>query len=218
MNHLDHIVVAAHDLKQGVAWLAERLGVTLPAGGIHKTMGTHNHLMQLGEQSYLELIAINPAAQVPGVPRWFNLDQDLLRQSLKNEPRLITWVMNTSNLKQLTDSVEFDIGKPTALSRDNLSWEIAVTDDGRLIADGLLPYCLQWHSSPHPSTGMANLGCTLNSLTLFHNRVNWLEDRLQALGARQLVEVESIDDSQAPYLSAVIDCPLGQVTLDSKIA
>ncbi len=217
MNHIDHIVVAANSLEQGVSWLQERLGVTLPAGGVHKTMGTHNHLMQLGMQSYFELIAINPAGEIPQSPRWFNLDQALLRQALSDEPRLITWVMNTDNLQQLKQSAGFDIGKPTALSRDNLSWEIALTDDGRLLADGLLPYCLQWHSSPHPSTGMADLGCQLNSLTLFHNRPEWLADRLQALGARNLVQIEAIDDSQSPYLSAVIDCPRGQVTLDSKI-
>lgn len=217
MNTLDHIVVAAHSLEQGVAWLQERLGVSLPVGGVHKTMGTHNHLMRLGEQSYFELIAINPQGEIPQSPRWFDLDQALLRESLQHEPRLITWVMNTNNLQQLASTVDFDIGKPTALSRDGLSWEIALTDDGRLLADGLLPYCLQWHSSPHPATGMAELGCQLASLTLFHNRVDWLEERLQALGARHLVQVESIEDARAPYLSAVIDCPKGQVTLDSKI-
>lgn len=217
MNHLDHIVVAADNLEQGVAWLQEQLGISLPAGGVHKTMGTHNHLMQLGEQSYFELIAINPGAAAPAWPRWFNLDQGLLRDSLKQQPRLITWVINTSNLQQLKDSAGFDIGTPTALSRDGLSWEIALTDDGRLLADGLLPYCLQWHSVPHPSVGMADLGCRLASLTLFHNRADWLEDRLQALGAGHLVRVESIDDSQSPYLSAEIACPKGLVTINSNI-
>ena len=217
MNQLDHIVVAAHSLEQGVAWLQEQLGVSLPAGGVHKTMGTHNHLMQLGGQTYFELIAINPEAQAPAWPRWFNLDQALLRDSLKQQPRLITWVMNSNNLQQLKDSAGFDIGTPTALNRDGLSWEIALTDDGRLLADGLLPYCLQWHSTPHPSTGMADLDCQLKSLTLFHNRPDWLETRLQALGASHLVQVKAVADSETPYLSAEIACPKGLVTIDSAI-
>ncbi len=217
MNQLDHIVVAAHSLEQGVTWLEDKLGVRLPKGGVHQTMGTHNHLMQLGNQAYFELITINPEAPAPAWPRWFDLDRAAMRASIKQQPRLITWVMNTDNLQQLHDAVNFDIGTPTALSRDQLSWEIALTDDGRLLADGLLPYCLQWHSSPHPSSGMADLGCKLQSLTLFHNRADWLQERLQALGASHLVTVEAVDDSQAPYLSATIQCPNGLVTLDSIV-
>ncbi len=217
MNHLDHIVIACHDLTQGVDWLEDRLGVQVPPGGQHQTMGTHNHLMQLGNQSYLELIAINPDAPAPDWPRWFELDQALLRASLREQPRLITWVMNTENLQRLTHSVDFDIGNPTALSRDQLSWEIALTDDGRLLGDGLLPYCLQWFSSPHPSLAMADLGCRLQTLTLYHNRPDWLAERLQALGASDLVQVEAIKDRQAPYLGATIECPKGLVTIDSHI-
>ena len=217
MNRLDHIVIAAHSLEQGVAWLQERLGVIVPPGGVHQTMGTHNHLMQLGNQSYLELIAINPGAPAPERPRWFDLDQALLRNALISQPRLITWVMNTPDLQQLHDSVSFDIGKPTALSRDQLSWEIALTDDGRLLADGLLPYCLHWHSSPHPSLAMADLGCRLKSLTLYHNRADWLTGQLEALGASELAQVIAIDDRQAPYLGVTIECPKGEVTINSQI-
>ena len=217
MNRLDHIVIAADNLEQGVDWLEDRLGVHLPPGGFHQTMGTHNHLMQLGNNSYLELIAIKPDAETPAWPRWFDLDQALLRASLKQQPRLITWVMNTDNLQGLRDSVAFDIGQPTALSRDQLSWEIALTDDGRLLADGLLPYCLQWHSSPHPSNGMADLGCKLESLGIYHNRAEWVTERLQALGADHLVNVHNIADNEAPYLSAVFNCPKGQVTIDSRM-
>lgn len=217
MNQLDHIVIAAHSLEQGVAWLEDKLGVRLPAGGSHPSMATHNHLMQLGEQSYLEVIAINPQAAAPAWPRWFELDQGLLRAAIEQQPRLITWVMNTGNLQRLRQSAGFDIGKPTLLSRDQLSWEIALTDDGRLLADGLLPYCLQWHSSPHPSKAMADLGCRLKSLTLCHNRADWLSKRLAALGASHLVRVKPLADQQAPYLSAEIECPRGLVTIDSIV-
>lgn len=218
MNQLDHIVIAADNLEQGVAWLEDRLGVRLPPGGSHQTMATHNHLMQLGKQAYLELIAINPDAPAPAWPRWFDLDQGLLRAAIKRQPRLITWVMNTGNLQQLHDSLDFDIGQPTALSRDRLSWEITLTDDGRLLADGLLPYCLQWHSSPHPSSAMADLGCQLKSLTLFHNRADWLSERLTALGAAHLVQVQPLEDQMAPYLAAEIECPNGLVSIDSIVS
>ena len=204
MNKLDHIVIAAATVEQGIDYISSRLGVVIPAGGLHQTMGTHNHLMQLGKSSYLEVIAINPEADTPAHPRWFALDQALMRDALKSGPRLITWVMNCGSIGQLISAVDFDIGKATALTRDSLNWEIALPDDGRLLADGLLPYCIQWHSSPHPSQGMADLGCTLQSLTLHHNRPEWLAAKLEMLGAGHLVSIEALTDSESPYLCATI--------------
>lgn len=212
MNRLDHIVIAAATLRQGVDYVRAILGVEIPAGGFHRTMGTHNHLMQLGNQAYLEVIAIDPEAEAPAYPRWFELDHGLMRSALAQQPRLITWVMNTPDILALAASAGFEIGTPTALTRDDLSWEIALTDDGRLLAGGLLPYCIQWHSHPHPSNGMTDLGCRLQQLTLHHNRPGWLAERLSALGADHLVEIDELADDQAPYLSARIETPTGLVT------
>lgn len=213
MQRLDHIVIAAATLAQGVDFLRQRLGVEVPRGGVHRSLGTHNHLMQLGYDAYLELIAIDPAGEIPLRPRWFGLDSALLRAQLARQPRLVTWVVNTPDIHALSASAGFDIGTPTALSRDQLSWEIALTDDGRLLGDGLLPYCIQWHSSPHPSRGMADLGCRLQTLTLHHNRPDWLRERLDALEVLDLVEIAALPDSEAPYLSATLETPGGVVEL-----
>ena len=213
MNNLDHIVVAANTLKQGVDYVRSNLGVEIPRGGSHQTMGTHNHLMQLGNDAYLEVIAIDPEAAVPVHPRWFGLDDALLRTAIRQQPRLITWVMNTLDIRQLVDTAGFEVGTPTALSRDKLKWEIALTDDGRMLAGGMLPYCIQWHCSPHPSQDMADFDCLLQGLTIHHNRPRWITARLDAVGASHLVDVEAIADSETPYLSAAIDTPAGRVTL-----
>jgi len=213
MQRTDHIVIAAATLSQGVDWLRQRLGVDIPRGGVHRKLGTHNHLMQLGDDAYLELIAIDPYGETPTRPRWFGLDSALLRAAIARQPRLVTWVVNTPDIRTLAATAGFDIGTPTGLSRDELSWEIALTDDGRLLGDGLLPYCIQWHSSPHPSRGMADLGCRLQDLTLYHNRPGWLAERLAALGALDLVTIVPLADSEAPYLSASIETPGGLVTL-----
>ncbi len=212
MNRIDHLVVAAASLEQGVDYICHKLGVDIPKGGHHQTMGTHNHLMQLGDQIYLEVISIDPAAIVPAHPRWFGLDQSNLREALQHQPRLITWVMNTRDLAQTISNTSFDLGQATTLSRDLLRWRIALPDDGRLLAGGLLPYCIQWLSQPHPSTGMANLGCSLQQLRLHHNRCDWLVQRLNQMGAHDLVEVVPIDDDQAPWLSATIKTPTGVIT------
>jgi hypothetical protein len=213
MNRLDHIVVAAASLAQGGEYLREILAVEVPAGGVHRAMGTHNLLMQLGDDSYLEVIAIDPDGAIPRRPRWFDLDQGLMRASIAARPRLITWVMNTPDIHGLSADAGIDIGTPAALSRDGLEWEIALPDDGRLLADGLLPYCIQWHSSPHPSRAMADPGCRLKKLILHHNRTDWLAERLESLGAGHLVEIEEIPDADSPRLSAIIESPRGIVTL-----
>ena len=215
MNRIDHIVVAADSLERGVDYLRDGLGVDIPVGGKHVTMGTHNHLMQLGDGVYLELIAIDPGAKPPGHPRWFGLDDANMRARLERGPALITWVMRSVDLLRVKQKADFEIGEPTELARDHLRWRIALTDDGRLLGNGLLPYVIQWDSEPHPSTAMAQLGCRLLSLELFHNRPNWLRDRLSSIAADHLVDIHALVDDEAPYLCARIETPLGIKTLSS---
>lgn len=87
---LDHIVVAAASLKQGVDYIRERLGVEIPAGGKHALMGTHNHLMRLGGTCFLEVIAVDPQAPRPERTRWYTLDDPALQAQLSQSPRIVT--------------------------------------------------------------------------------------------------------------------------------
>lgn len=213
MNRLDHLVIAAESLEQGVDYVRSTLGVDIPRGGVHQTMGTHNNLMQLGKETYLEVIAINPDGLIPNHPRWFNLDECLMRESLQRQPRLITWVMNTPDILRVSQQAKFSNGTPSELSRDNLRWQIALTEDGRLLAHGLLPYVIQWQNQPHPSNAMADLGCQLVELEIYHNRPAWLKSMLASIDAGHLVSVHELPDTETPYLSASIDTPDGAKTL-----
>jgi len=214
---LDHLVIAAETLEQGVDYVRSTLGVEIPKGGFHKTMGTYNHLMQLGDATYLEVISIDPDATLPDQPRWFGLDDALMRESLHQQPRLITWVINTTEIEKLNRVLPFSIGTPTEFSRDKLRWQITLTADGRLLAGGLLPYIIQWHSKPHPSRAMANLGCRLRSLEIHHNRANWLRSKLKSIGADHLVSIHALPDSESAYLSANIETASGVKVLTSRV-
>ena len=215
ISHLDHLVIAAGTLQQGCDYIRAQLAVDIPAGGKHNTMGTHNCLMQLGSGVYIEVIAIDPDAAAPPHPRWFNLDDALMRASLRRRPRLITWVINTPDIHRLQQNAVLPIGLPTELSRDNLSWRLGATEDGRLLANGLVPYVIQWHTQPHPSAAMADRGCRLRTLKLHHNRPAWLHSVLRAMAADHLVKIHPLPDSEAPCLSAGIDTPHGSVNLSS---
>ena len=216
-TNLDHLVIAAETLEQGVDYVRSTLGIEIPKGGFHKTMGTCNHLMQLGNSTYLEVIAINPDAAIPDQPRWFNLDDALMQESLHQQPRLITWVINTADIHHLHQKSAFSIGTPTELSRDNLRWQIALAEDGRLLANGLLPYVIQWLSTPHPSATMADLGCRLQSLEIYHNRADWLRSMLETIEADHLVNIHALPDNECAYLSAKIETPSGIKVLTSRV-
>jgi hypothetical protein len=47
---VDHLVVAADSLEQGVKWCEETLGVTPGPGGQHPLMGTHNRLLRVATE------------------------------------------------------------------------------------------------------------------------------------------------------------------------
>ena len=63
---VDHPVVMAASLDEGVAWCEATLGVTPGPGGEHPLMGTHNRLLRIATVDYppacLELIAIDSIA------------------------------------------------------------------------------------------------------------------------------------------------------------
>jgi len=117
-SQIDHLVVAAHSLQQGVEWCEATLGITPAAGGEHEKYGTHNRLFKIATPAfpvaYLEIIAINPDAVIEKKPpptRWFDLDNPQLQAELVKSPRLIHFVANTSNIQD----AHVTHGKPKAL-------------------------------------------------------------------------------------------------------
>src|SRR3954451_12396464 len=85
---IDHLVIAAASLAEGVAWCEATLGVTPAAGGAHPLMGTHNRLLNIASdafpRAYAEIIAIEPgkAPSRPKTRRWFDLDDAALQAAL----------------------------------------------------------------------------------------------------------------------------------------
>lgn len=214
-TRLDHIVIGAASLKQGVDYVRNLLGVDIPKGGEHPLMATHNHVMQLGNDTFVEVIAINPDADRPARPRWFGLDDPAIRHSLKHQPRLLTWVVNSTDLVQLHEQVSIDLGVVTPLSRGALNWLFAVPEDGRLLAGGMLPHVMQWQTDTHPSNNMADLNCRLRTINIYHPYPQWLSSILIELKASELVEVHKLDTDVPPYMTAEFDTPQGAVVLSS---
>ena len=215
---LDHLVVAAASLEQGVQWCERVLGLTPGPGGRHARMGTHNRLLALSTeafpQCYLEIIAIDPEAPRPPRPRWFGLDEPAVQAQLAASPRLIHAVARSPQLDMhrwgLVQS-GVQPGEPLAMSRaapaGELRWQILVRPDGALPLGGALPTLIQWEGT-HPAAAMPASGLTLRALTL-----GGLPPRVRdVLRLRQVAMADAAD----PALRAEFDTPLGPVTLTSN--
>ncbi len=214
---LDHLVIAAADLSSGVDYVKDQLGVEMPFGGEHEKMGTHNHLMSLGADSFLEIIAVNPKANQPNRPRWYGLDDPYLRAQIVKQPRLIAWVVNTTNIRQLMSLTEFPFGQIELISRDKLNWYFALPEDGRLHGPGLIPYLMQWNTDLHPARNMADLGCRFRDLALYHPNPDWLESILKQINAYELAEVVELAKNQTAHMTATIETPTGVRKLSNEI-
>ena len=184
MLRLDHLAVACTALAEGVAAVEAALGVPLAPGGEHATMGTHNRLLSLGPQEYLEVIAINPAAPPPGRPRWFDLDR------FDGPPRLTNWVAACEDMGAALAMAPEGTGVPMDLQRGDFRWTMAVPDDGRLPFDGCFPALIRWQGAAHPAPRLPDHGIRLTGLTLRHPLADALRAALGALTRDPRLTVE----------------------------
>ncbi|RXZ67275.1 VOC family protein [Agromyces albus] len=157
MSELDHLVVAAADLAEGARWVEERLGVAMDAGGRHEIFGTHNGVLSLGPDCYLEVIAVDPEAPAPARARWFELDTEAMRARLAGGPGLVHWVVRVPSLADEPDVME--------LRRGSNRWALTVAPDGRMPLAGLAPSRILWHTPP-PATLLPDKGIRLDTLSI----------------------------------------------------
>jgi Glyoxalase-like domain len=169
-TQIDHIVVVAHTLEQGVAWCEATLGITPQPGGDHPQFGTHNRIFKIATPSfplaYFEIIAIKKiAVQATNTPargkidgkneaqksRWFDMDDAALQAAVATEPRLVHFVANTDDIqagRTALKAIGIDRGAAVEASRPTrkgrLEWKITVRDDGQRLFNGTLPSLIQW--------------------------------------------------------------------------
>lgn len=210
MAEPDHLVLAARDLDAGAAWLEGQLGVTLAPGGKHIRMGTHNRLLGLGENFYLELIAIDPAPP-PGRPRWFALDQTNLPS---DRPRLINWVARSDDISRDVARSAEPLGEILPMERGDYRWRITVPADGHLPGDGLVPTLIQWDVPHHPAARLPDAGCRLMKLEGFHAQPARILTALDSLGLRSRLDVHPCAAGEPAQLVAYIRTPRGLLELD----
>lgn len=175
---MDHLVVTAGTLDSGINYVQRQLGVILQTGGQHVRMGTHNALLRLGKKLYLEVIAVDPTIPAPQRPRWFQLD-DL---NDNGKPRLTTWVIRTTDIRNAVSAMSVSPGPIEPMSRGELSWRISIPADGKLLFDGLLPSVIEWGTAQHPAERLTDVSVTLVRLEGRHPQSQSVNEQLQAIG------------------------------------
>lgn len=211
MNHkIDHFAVGAATLVQGMHAIQETLGVTMTPGGKHDLMSTHNCVMQSGNESFFELISIDPDAPTPGRTRWFTLDDPNTQSKIAVRPRALCWVVNTDDLDAVVAASPVPLGEIVTFVRGDRSWRLTVPADGHLPEGGLLPAFIEWSPGPHPSTGQNDLGVRLSSVNIAHPEPAKLTGLLDALQVSPLANVSE----GIAGLSFTLETPMGTVVID----
>ncbi len=216
---VDHLVVVARTLEEGVDWCQRTLGLAPGPGGQHPLMGTHNRLFRIDgpafPNAYFEIIAIDPAAAPPGRRRWFDMDDPQLQARIARDgPQLahvVVRVDDVASARSAWQALGIERGEVVQASRPTpsglLQWKITVRDDGQRLFDGALPTLIEWGPT-HPVPAMAAPVARLASLTLRHPRADHLRKALQAIG----LDAATVAGGPAA-LVATLDTPRGHVTL-----
>jgi hypothetical protein len=206
LTRVDHLVYATPDLQIGIDAIEKQLGVKATVGGQHPGLGTRNALAALGPTSYLEIIGPDPAQAKPPGPRRFGIDE------LK-APRIVRWVVQSSELAAVAEKAAkagVTLGPIASGGRRRpdgvvLAWRY--TDPAVVVADGLVPFFIDWGTSPHPALTAAK-GATLVQLRAEHPDAPRVQTMIDQLGLELRVS-----QAPAPSIIATIDSPRGRVEL-----
>ena len=175
---VDHLVWYEADAQDGQSRFAELMYARPVFGGVHPGEGTCNHLLSLGERTYVEILGRDP-------------DQDLTRLDPEvanlTGPGLSHWAMS---------GVDLSVLREQALAAGLQG--SALVNGGRLLPDGkwlgwqcfglnghpfgaLVPFFIDWLDSTHPAM-TAPRGGTLSQVDVFSPDAEQLGALYAALG------------------------------------
>jgi hypothetical protein len=203
---VDHLVYATPDLKASIDALEKRLGIRAAPGGQHPGRGTRNALIALSPTSYIEIIGPDPEQPKPDQPRQFGIDT-------LAEARLVTWAAKSNDLDRTVTraaGLEVKLGEVLPGSRRRpdgvlLNWRY--TNPRVVVADGIVPFFIDWGSTPHPAETAAS-GASLLDLVGEHPDADRVQQMLTGLALGLQVK-----KGPAPALTAIVSSPRGRIEL-----
>ena len=203
---VDHLVYAAPDLQAGIERIEQLCGVRATPGGQHPGVGTRNALVALGPATYLEIIGPDPEQPTPKQPRTFGIDA-------LTAPRLVTWAAKSGSLDDLVRDAQSHgiafgaVGSGSRKTPQGTLLQWRYTSPRTMIADGIVPFFIDWGHTPHPAASAA-AGATLVALRAEHPDANRVQEMLTQLGLDL-----HVTKGPSPALVAVVQSPRGRVEL-----
>lgn len=180
-RQIDHIVYSVPDLEIACNDLEKLLGVRPVFGGYHRTQGTKNALLNLGNQCYLELLAIDEANIEIKPPRWMGID-------LITRPQITRWAIKSSTLQQdrlhlkrhNSKLGEIDGGQRKMQDGNVLKWRM-ILPIAEPVVD-IVPFMVDWQGSSHHPTDKLLKGCRLVEVKVFHPQPSIVQAVFENLG------------------------------------
>lgn len=202
--HVDHLILGARDLDEGIRRFEERTGVRPKVGGEHPGRGTRNALVSLGPYLYIEILAPQVNAPDSGMVAelrqradltpfgWavFVRDMEAARKRLGDAGFGLSEIMPGSRARPdgtLLEWKTFEVVKPEVPG---------------------IPFFIRWgDGTTHPSQDSPS-GCRLERLRVVTPDV----DGLRRVFAATLLDVTA-EKGRTPGLDIVLRCPKGTVEL-----
>ena len=164
---IDHIVYAVPNLEIAMEQFEKATGVLPVFGGYHLTKGTKNALVNLGNQCYLEILAIDDQNTNIAPPRWMGID-------LIQQPLVTRWCLKSSNLQRDSEHLQrinpmlgvINGGQRKTSNGDILAWKMILPLATPAV--DVLPFMVDWRKSTvHPTDNLLpTVG--LERIQLFH--------------------------------------------------
>lgn len=207
MITLDHIVYCVQDLESSIEHISDTLGIAPRFGGFHKTKGTKNALLDLGDETYLELLAIDEGNHNVSVPRWMGID-------LISTPRITRWAVKSNSL--LRDIVrlksvapqlgEIEEGQRTTGDNRSIKWQLSRPLPIPEVE--LLPFFIAWDTKEKHPTTFLDKGCSLKAFYATHPDPVLVHGILEKIG----VDLE-LKQWNTISIHATIEGPKGSISI-----
>ena len=207
IDSIDHLILGAATLADGLAFVRAELGVDARLGGRHPGAGTENAIVALGPRRYLEILAPAPDADelAPGLAPLRALER----------PRLWGWAISTDDAGALAARADRlgvvhspvtagDRVRPdgTFVRWRNLGVQLAMGEAA--------PFFIEWSvASSHPADD-APAGGRLRGLTVVHPdpaaataalaKLGWEIEVVRGDLAGIRAEIETLDGAIVPLV------------------
>ncbi|MCC3861948.1 VOC family protein [Pseudemcibacter aquimaris] len=191
-NKIDHIIFAVSDYDEAIEFLQNKSGIKAADGAIQKERGTRNALLSAGNQTYLEILAPDPA-QMP-----FNPTENpktafasVISQFENSEVDMFAYSTNDIDAaKKNGEELGLKVGGPYEGSRTIPSGEVITWSEMEFYGHEFgqfIPFVMNWGTSTHPGTTSPK-GIELKEIIVQHPKNEELAKIYKALGVPATVE------------------------------